>query len=93
MPKPTRFGPQPIREVVWRRGITHADFAAQMNIRPMSHVRHAMAGVCPPSEELRQRASYVLNVPVRDLFTQESLAAIRQPGRVKGPKPRAVGAP
>lgn len=89
--RPSQFGPQPIRAEVHRRGWTYADFIADTLIRPQSHVRHAMNGVCPPSEELRQRAAEMLGLPVTELFTADALAAIRQPGRPRGPKPK-VGA-
>jgi hypothetical protein len=86
---PTKFGPQPIRDAVHRAGITYSDFILQMGIRPLNHTRLAMNGHCPPSEELRHRASYVLGIPVEELFTAKALAAVRQPGKVKGPKPKA----
>lgn len=85
-----RFGPQPIREAVHRSGMTYTDFIMKMGIRPYSHTRHAMTGVCPPSEELRHRASFVLGVPVEQLFTPEALAAVLQPAsKARGPKPKA----
>lgn len=87
----TKFGPQPIREAVWRAGITHNDFIEQMGTRPLNHTRLAMNGHCPPSEELRHRASYVLGIPVDQLFTPEALAAVLRPagaGRRLGPSPK-----
>ncbi len=85
----TRFGPQPIKMLCWQRGLTYSAFIEQTGIRPLSHVRHAMNGVCPPSEELRQRASFILRAPIEELFTAEALATYPQPGRIKGPKPKA----
>ena len=85
----TRFGLQPIREVCWRRGLTYTDFIYQTGIRPANHVRNAMIGVVPPSEELRQRAALILRTPVEELFTPEALAAFPEPGKIKGPKPKA----
>jgi hypothetical protein len=87
----TRYGLQPIREVCWRRGLTYNDFILQVGIRPLSHVRNAMIGDVPPSEELRHRAAFILGTPVEELFTAEALAAVREPGKIKGPRPR-VGA-
>jgi ribosome-binding protein aMBF1 (putative translation factor) len=77
----TKFGPQPIREAVWRAGMTHSEFTDKLQIQPSSHVRLAMRGACPPSEELRQRAPFVLGIPLDELFTAESLAVTKQPTR------------
>ncbi|SDY89564.1 hypothetical protein SAMN05661080_04942 [Modestobacter sp. DSM 44400] len=76
---PRTFGKQPIREVVWRAGYTHAEFADELGIKPRSHVFSAMGGVVPPSDELRQAASTFLGVPLADLFTAESLAEVCRP--------------
>lgn len=84
----TRFGLQPIRDVCWRKGFTYNDFISETGIRPFNHVRHAMNGEVPPSEELRQLAASILETPIEELFTPESLAAVREP-RTKGPKPQA----
>lgn len=87
----TKFGPQPIRDEVWRAGMTHTEFIDKMQIRPSSHVRLAMNGVSPPSEELRQRAPYVLGLPIEQLFTAESLTTVHQPSR-QPRRPKVVSA-
>lgn len=74
-----KFGPQPIREIVWRRGYTHNEFADLLAIHPGTHVRSALQGFVPPNEELRRLAPAFLNVPLEDLFTAESLAAVCRP--------------
>ena len=76
---PTRFGPQPIREVVWRKGLTFGEFAASTAIRPHGHVLLAMAGRVPPNEALRRIAPAMLGVPLEQLFTCESLEATCRP--------------
>ncbi|SDY97808.1 hypothetical protein SAMN05661080_05184 [Modestobacter sp. DSM 44400] len=42
---PRTFGEQPIREVVWRAGYTHAEFADELGIKPRSHVFSAMGAL------------------------------------------------
>lgn len=85
----TRFGLQPIREVCWRKGLTYNEFTYQTGIRPFSHVRNAMVGDVPPTEELRERAAFILQTPVEELFTPEALAAVREPRCTDNPKPKA----
>lgn len=85
----TKFGPQPIREEVWRAGWTHSEFSELTGISPTVHVRLAMSGKCPPNPELRRVAPILLGLPLEKLFTAESLATtfIPKRGRVR---PKAV---
>jgi len=73
------FGIQPIRDVVWRKGYTIAEFADLSGIEPRSHVNGAVRGYVPPSEELRAFAPRFLGVPLEDLFTAESLSQVCRP--------------
>ncbi len=73
------FGAQPIRDIVWRRGYTHSEFAALTGIEPRSHVNGAIRGYVPPSEELRVIAPKILGVPLEELFTAEALAQVCRP--------------
>ncbi len=86
-----RFGPQPIREVIWRAGYSHQEFAEMSGVRPISHVRLALSGYCPPSAELRRAAARLLRVPIEQLFTSESLGTPHCPHRPH--RPRSVGRP
>jgi hypothetical protein len=75
----TRFGPQPIRDAVWRAGWTHAAFRDLTGIKPSGHVAMAMNGRCPPNAELRRVAPQLLGLPLDQLFTPETLARVHQP--------------
>lgn len=76
---PRSLGPQPGREVIWRRGYTIAEFADLIGIQPSSHVGLALRGYVPPSEELRRVAPAFLGVQLDELFTAEALAETCRP--------------
>jgi hypothetical protein len=76
---PRKFGPQPIREIVWKKGYSHAEFSELTGISPFRHVTAAMNGVVPPNEELRRLAPQLLSVPLEELFTPDSLAETCRP--------------
>lgn len=73
------FGLQPIRDVVWRKGYSHTEFAAMTGIEPRAHVNGAIRGYVPPSEDLRRIAPAILGVPLEELFTAEALAQVCRP--------------
>jgi hypothetical protein len=73
------FPLQPIRDVVWSKGYSHAEFAELLGIKPVSHVGLAMRGLVPPNEELRRLAPEFLGVPLEELFTPDALAATCRP--------------
>jgi hypothetical protein len=82
----SRFGPQPIREYVWREGWTHGEFAELSGVRPYAHVTQAMAGKCPPSPALRKAAVELLGMPLQVLFTSEAIATTYRPKRNRTPR-------
>lgn len=79
MPRPlsrtTRFGPQPIRELLLRQGVIVRDFALSININP-SHAIRANRGIFTPAPIYVERASEALGVPAEKLFTAEAREAI-----------------
>lgn len=79
MPKPitrtTRFGPQPIREILLRRNIGARDFALSININP-AHAIKANLGDRAPAPVYIERASEALGVPATRLFTKAAREAI-----------------
>ncbi len=77
----TKFGPQPIRDAVWRAGYTHSEFRELTGIRPSSHVWLAIVVRCPPSADLRRMAKRILGLPLGQLFTDEALSSVHQPSR------------
>jgi prophage antirepressor-like protein len=89
--KPTRWGWQPIRDVVRSRGYTGNDFTASANAIDLPGIatfteasyRAWSYGTCLPAESLIARAEKLLNVPRAALFTEEVLANYesRGPGR------------
>lgn len=83
----SKFGPQPIREKVWRAGYNLSEFADLTGLVPRAHVILAMNGVCPPNPELRRVAPTLLGVSLERLFTPESLATAYIPKRKTGQRP------
>lgn len=79
----TRWGWQPIRDVVRDQGYTHRSFVQSANALDLPGVdtfNHGnfvtwMRGICLPAESLVSRAEKLLNVPRERLFTPEVLAA------------------
>lgn len=79
MPKPitrtTRFGPQPIREVLLRRNIGARDFALSININP-AHAIKANLGDRAPAPVYIERAAEALGMSPEALFTEAARDAI-----------------
>ncbi len=82
----SRFGPQPIREYVWREGWTFGEFAELTGVRPYAHVTQAMAGKCPPCPAFRKAAVELLGLPLPVIFTEDALAATYRPKRNRTPR-------
>lgn len=77
MPVPlgeTKYGPQPIRVVLYERGITGADFADLIGIS-RHHVSKVNRGLTTPSPAYMDAACAELGLPADRLFTQEAINA------------------
>ena len=81
----TRFGEQPIRAVVRRRHWNLRLIAYETGVA-YSHLMNAANGITPASPQVRQKLSEFLDLPVEELFTQESLAGTYDERRALGGK-------
>lgn len=70
----TRYGSQPVRVVLYERGISGSGFAAEIGISP-AHVSKANRGYIIPSQAYVDLASKALGLPPERLFTQAALNA------------------
>lgn len=70
----TRFGPQPVRVVLYERGISAASFAESLGIAT-AHVSKANRGYVIPSQAYVDLASKALGLPPGELFTASALNA------------------
>lgn len=84
MRRATKYGEQPIKQVLAARNISLNEFARSTKI-PGVHVFNAMNGATPPSKELRVIAPMLLSAHIEQLFTQEVLNVDKEPAR--GAKP------
>jgi hypothetical protein len=83
--KSTRFGEQPIRGIVRRRHWNLRLIAYETGLG-YNHLLNAVNGVTPASPQVRRKLSEFLDLPVEELFTQESLAGTYDEGRALGGK-------
>lgn len=74
----SRFGRQPVADLLKARGITRVQMARRVGM-PVSIFNNTMAGHQTPSQELRDGLVRELGVPLEELFTEEPLA--REQGR------------
>lgn len=74
----SRFGRQPVAEILKQRGIRRGDAARKIGIKH-SVFNNTLAGHQTPSDEMREGLSKLLDLPVEELFTAEPLA--RRQGR------------
>jgi hypothetical protein len=72
--KPTRFGPQPVREII-RKGKYSISMVAEMVGVREAHFVPALYGRIRPNMTVRERLPKVLGVPIEQLFTAEALSA------------------
>lgn len=70
----TRFGPQPIRVVLYTHGISASRFAERIGINP-HHVSKVNRGYTAPAQVYIDRASEALSLPPSELFTQDAIDA------------------
>lgn len=69
----SRFGRQPVADVLKERGITRVAMAAKLGIK-LSVFNNTLAGHQTPSQELREGLVSELGVPLEQLFDAEPLA-------------------
>lgn len=69
----SRFGRQPVAEILKRRGIKRGDAAQQIGVKH-SIFNNTLAGHQTPSERMKEGLAELLNLPVEELFTAEPLA-------------------
>ena len=81
--KSTRFGPQPIRVVLYERGISAQGFAESIGIT-YSHASKANRGYIIPSQAYIDLSSKALGMAPSHLFTQEVLNASYYRGAAGG---------
>lgn len=86
---PTRFGRQPFMDIIRDRGISQGNALAEMNALNLPSVpqinstyQDQIRGAGAVRPALALRASAWLNLPVEELFTEESRSRLPQPGRV-----------
>ena len=78
----TRFGPQPVHYVLYRQRWTIRRAAREIGV-PEQHLGRAVRGYIRPDDVVRAKLPKLLNEPLENLFTTESL----QPYT---PRPRPV---
>lgn len=83
--KNSRFGEQPIRDVVRRRHWNLRMIAYEAGVG-YCHLINSANGVTRPSRDLQHKLSNLFDLPVEKLFTQEALAAEYPEGRARGGK-------
>lgn len=69
----TRFGRQPVADLLKTRGITRVAMAARLGIS-LGKFNNTLAGHQTPSQNMRDGLVNELGVPVEELFTAEPLA-------------------
>lgn len=74
----TRFGRQPVADLLKTRGITRVAMAARIGVS-LGKFNNTLAGHQTPSDEIRDGLVNELGVPLEELFTAEPLA--RRQGR------------
>lgn len=74
----TRFGLQPIHQVLRERGTSFREFATEIGLNQL-HVYKASRGLIAPSPIFKDRAAKALGVPVEDLFTVAAREAMYLP--------------
>lgn len=74
----TRFGRQPVADILKERGITRVAMAARLGVS-LGIFNNTLAGHQTPSDEIRDGLVNELGMPVEKLFTEEPLA--RQQGK------------
>lgn len=70
--KPTKFGPQPIAQVMRDQRWQIKRFAAEHGLS-YGHLHRVVIGQTAASRELQRVLPDLLGVPLEDLFTSESL--------------------
>jgi transcriptional regulator with XRE-family HTH domain len=68
-----RFGPQPLRGVLARKGVTLANLA-RLNDIPYAHMIMIARGRTRPSPAACERLPKFLGVPLEELFSSDALA-------------------
>jgi hypothetical protein len=69
----TRFGLQPVREVMKRERYTCKELAERVSV-PYGHMYQVITGRISPSPRLREVLPAILRTPMSELFTAEALA-------------------
>lgn len=77
-----RFGSQPVHWILYRQHWTIRRAAKEMGV-PEQHLGRAVRGQIRPDDVVRAELPKLLNCPLEDLFTAESLKPFT-------PKPRWV---
>lgn len=74
----SRFGRQPVADILKERGITRVSMAAKLGVS-LGKFNNTLAGHQTPSEGIRRGLVEELGLPLEELFTPEPLA--RQLGK------------
>jgi len=69
----TRFGRQPVADILKERGITRVAMAAKLGVS-LGKFNNTLAGHQTPSEAIRRGLVDTLQLPLEELFTPEPLA-------------------
>lgn len=80
----SKFGRQPAFAAIYRRNLNIKSAAVQIGVSH-GHLLSAVNGHVPPSTTVRDELPGLLNEPLTDLFTSESLGA--KHAGTRGPKP------
>ncbi|WP_334559357.1 helix-turn-helix domain-containing protein [Micromonospora sp. CPCC 205561] len=70
---PSRFGPQPARLLLRRRGYILRDLAEQLGVGER-HFLNVLAGYTRPRPEVIKDLPSLVGIPLTKLFTEEVLA-------------------
>jgi len=71
----SRFGRQPVADILKRQGLTRVAVAEELGIK-LSVFNNTLAGHQTPSQAMRDGLVKVLKMPLEELFTEEPLARV-----------------
>jgi hypothetical protein len=69
----TRFGPQPVKDILYEQGWSFRRAALAIGVKDF-HLYNAISGRTTPSPKARAELPKLLNRPLEELFTPEVLA-------------------